>query len=159
MDSLTSLYNRRYFDLRLIEEASRAERGNQELSLMMIDFDDFKKYNDLYGHQTGDKLLKEVAAIITDSLRRSDMVFRYGGDEFSVLVPGCNLAKAEQIAKKIVAKVSESQFTSTEGETLDGVTISCGVANYEGRLEEFMKAADKCLIAAKEAGKDCVVIS
>ena len=90
IDSLTSLHNRRYFDLKLIEEASIADRDKQELSLMMIDFDNFKKYNDSYGHQTGDKLLKEVAAIIRNSLRRSDMVFRYGGDEFAVLVPGCN---------------------------------------------------------------------
>ena len=157
-DSLTSLYNRRYFDLKLIEEASRADRENQDLSLMMIDFDDFKKYNDSYGHKTGDNLLIEVASIITNSLRRSDMVFRYGGDEFAVLAPGCKANIAEQIANKIVSKVSETQFTSSDGKSIAGITISCGIAYYKGNLEDFMAAADTCLFAAKEAGKDCVVI-
>ena len=159
IDSLTSLYNRRYFDLRMIEESSRADRDKQELSLMMIDFDNFKHFNDSYGHQTGDKLLQEVAAIIKTSLRRSDMVFRYGGDEFAALVPGCNINKAEQIAKKFVTEISETQFKSSDEEYLDGVTVSCGVANYKGNLEEFMAAADNGLFAAKDAGRNCVVIS
>jgi diguanylate cyclase (GGDEF)-like protein len=158
-DSLTSLYNRRYFNLRLIEETSRADRDKQELCLIMIDFDNFKKYNDSYGHQTGDKLLQEVAAIIRNSLRRSDMVFRYGGDEFAVLVPGCNIVIAEQIAKKFGTRISETQFTSSAGNALDPITISCGIAHYEGNLEDFMAAADQCLLAAKEAGKNCVVLS
>jgi diguanylate cyclase (GGDEF)-like protein len=158
-DSLTSLYNRRYFDLRMIEESSRADRDKQELSLMMIDFDNFKHFNDSYGHQTGDKLLQEVAAIIKTSLRRSDMVFRYGGDEFAALVPGCNISKAEQIANKFVTEISETQFKSSDEQSLDGVTVSCGVANYKGNLEDFMTAADNCLFAAKDAGRNCVVIS
>jgi len=87
------------------------------------------------------------------------MVFRYGGDEFAVIVPGCPLVKAEQIAKTIGTTISETQFTSSSGDSLDKITISCGVAHYEGNLEDFMAAADKCLLAAKEAGKDCVVIS
>jgi len=159
IDSLTSLYNRRYFDLRLIEETSRTDRDKQELSLMMIDFDNFKHFNDSYGHQTGDKLLQDVAAIIKSSLRRSDMVFRYGGDEFAALVPGCNINKAEQIAKKFVTEVSETQFRSSDGESLDGVTVSCGVASYDGNLEDFITAADNCLFAAKDSGRNCVVIS
>lgn len=157
-DSLTSLFNRRYFDLKLIEEASRAERDQQDLSLLMIDFDNFKKYNDGYGHKTGDKLLQEVATIIKGSLRRSDMVFRYGGDEFAVLIPGCDKIITEQIANKIVTKISETQFTSADGKDLDGITISCGVAFYAGNLENFISVADKCLIGAKASGKDCVVI-
>jgi diguanylate cyclase (GGDEF)-like protein len=158
-DSLTSLYNRRYFDLRMIEESSRADRDKQELSLLMIDFDNFKHFNDSYGHQTGDKLLQEVAAIIKTSLRRSDMVFRYGGDEFAALVPGCNINKAEQIANKFVTEISETQFKSSDEQSIDGVTVSCGVANYEGNLEDFMAAADNSLFAAKDAGRNCVVIS
>jgi diguanylate cyclase (GGDEF)-like protein len=159
IDPLTSLFNRRYFDLKLVEEASLAEREKQDLSLMMIDFDDFKNYNDSYGHQTGDKLLQEVSAVIKGSLRRSDMVFRYGGDEFSVIVPGCNINTAERIANKIVTMISETRFKSFEGKDLDGITISCGVACYSGDLESFLGTADSCLFAAKEAGKNCVVIS
>ena len=126
---------------------------------MMIDFDNFKHFNDSYGHQTGDKLLQEVAAIIKTSLRRSDMVFRYGGDEFAALVPGCNINKAGQIAKIFVTEISKTQFKSSDEESLDGVTVSCGVANYEGNLEDFMAAADNSLFAAKDAGRNCVVIS
>ncbi len=125
----------------------------------MIDFDNFKHFNDSYGHQTGDKLLQEVAAIIKTSLRKADMVFRYGGDEFAALVPGCEINKAEQIAKKFVKEVSETQFKSAGGESINGITISCGVANYEGNLEDFMTVADSCLFAAKEAGRNCVIIS
>ena len=158
-DALTSLFNRRYFDLKLVEEASLAEREKQELSLMMIDVDEFKKYNDSYGHQTGDKLLQQLAATIRNSLRRSDMVFRYGGDEFAVLVPGCHMTIAEQIARKIVKRVSGTQFTSFGGKVLEEITISCGVASYTGDLDGFMAAADKCLFAAKDAGKNCVVVS
>ena len=158
-DSLTSLYNRRYFDLRLIEETSRSDKDKQELSLIMIDFDNFKHINDSYGHQTGDKLLQEVAAIIKTSLRRSDIVFRYGGDEFAALLPGCEINKAVQIANNLVTKVSEAQLSSSKGELLDGVTISCGIAKYKGNLESFIAEADNCLFAAKGAGRDCVVIS
>ena len=158
-DSLTALYNRRYFDLRLIEEAGRADRDKQDLTLMMIDLDNFKHYNDEHGHQTGDKLLQEVADIIKNSLRRSDMVFRYGGDEFAVLVPGCNLSKAKQLAEKLVIRVSETRFESVEGVPLGRITISCGIAQFDGNLEDFSRVADKCLLAAKETGKGRVAVS
>ena len=156
-DELTSLYNRRYFDLRLMEETSRSDRYEQELSLIMIDFDDFKRYNDIYGHQTGDKLLREMASLIRKSIRKSDMVFRYGGDEFAVLVLGCDIKKAELVAKKLVKKVSDHQFEDLEGQALEKITISCGVACYDGSLEEFVAEADKRLFAAKTAGKGLVV--
>ncbi len=158
-DSLTSLYNRRYFDLRLIEEATRADRDQVDLALIMIDFDDFKRYNDSYGHKTGDKLLQDVAAIINKSVRRSDTAFRYGGDEFAVLLPGCSVGIAERKAKRFVAQISDTQFSNPDGKTLEGITISCGIAAYQGQLDTFMSAADSCLLAAKAAGKDRVVVS
>lgn len=156
-DKLTSLYNRRYFDVRLMEEASRSDRYKQKLSLIMIDFDDFKRYNDVYGHQTGDKLLQEMANLIRNSVRKSDMVFRYGGDEFAVLVLGCDVKKAEHVAKELVKKVSNHQFEDLRGQALERITISCGVACYSGKLEEFVAEADKYLLAAKSAGKGLVV--
>ena len=156
-DDLTSLYNRRYFDLRLIEETSRSERYKQELSLIMVDFDDFKQHNDAYGHQTGDKLLREMAKLIRTSIRQSDMIFRYGGDEFAVLVPGCEITKAEHLAKGLVKRVSNHQFENLEGQPIEGITISCGVAFYEGSMEAFVTEADRCLFAAKNAGKGLVV--
>jgi diguanylate cyclase (GGDEF)-like protein len=156
-DELTSLYNRRSFDLRLIEETSRADRYKQELSLIMIDLDDFKRYNDTYGHQTGDKLLAELADMIRKSIRDSDSAFRYGGDEFAVLFPGCDIKNAEHIAQKLVEKVSTHQFKNVEGQRLDKVTISCGAAFYKGKLEAFVAEADKHLFAAKASGKGLTV--
>ena len=156
-DELTSLYNRRSFDLRLIEETSRADRYKQELSLIMIDLDDFKRHNDTYGHQTGDKLLKKLADMIQKSMRKSDSVFRYGGDEFAVLLPVCDIKNAEHVAQRLVEKVSIHQFKNVEGQRLDKVTISCGVACYKGKLEAFVAEADKHLFTAKTSGKGLVV--
>ncbi|MBW2640643.1 MAG: diguanylate cyclase [Deltaproteobacteria bacterium] len=156
-DELTSLYNRRSFDLRLIEETSRSDRYKQELSLIMIDLDDFKRYNDTYGHQTGDKLLKEVAYMIRKSIRESDSAFRYGGDEFAVLLPVCDIKNAEHVAQRLVEKVSIHEFKNIEGQRLGRVTISCGVACYKGKLEAFVAEADKHLFAAKTSGKGLII--
>lgn len=152
-DGLTALYNRRYFDSRLVEETSRSDRYKQELSLIMIDLDDFKKHNDTHGHQTGDKILLKMADLIRKSTRKSDMVFRYGGDEFAVLVPGCDLKKAEHLAIELGKKVSNYQFDTFDGQPLDRITISAGVACYNGNLEAFVTEADQHLLAAKSAGK------
>jgi diguanylate cyclase (GGDEF)-like protein len=142
-DELTSLYNRRYFDQRLIEETSRSDRYKQDLSLIMIEFDDFKQHNEAYGHQTGDKLLREMAKLIRTSIRQSDMIFRYGGDEFAVLVPGCEITKAEHLAKGLVNRVSNHQFENLKEQPIEGITISCGVASYEGSKKAFMAEADR----------------
>jgi diguanylate cyclase (GGDEF)-like protein len=152
-DGLTALYNRRYFDSRLVEEASRSDRYKQELSLIMIDLDDFKQYNDTYGHQTGDKILCEIADLMRKSTRRSDMVFRYGGDEFAVLVPGCNLKKAEHLANGLSKKVSNHRFRNMEGQPLDRMKVSFGVACYNGSLETFVAEADRRLFASKNDSK------
>ena len=156
-DELTSLYNRRYFDLRLAEESSRSDRYKQALSLIMIDFDDFKKHNDAHGHPTGDKLLRDMAGLIRQSVRKSDMVFRYGGDEFAVLVLGCEITKAEHVAKGLVQRVSNHQFKNLEGQPIERITISCGVACYGGSMESLVAEADRCLFAAKNTGKGLVV--
>jgi diguanylate cyclase (GGDEF)-like protein len=158
VDDLTALYNRRYFNLRLKEETNRADRYQQGLSLIMIDFDDFKQQNDIYGHQTGDKLLREVANLIRSSIRQTDLVFRYGGDEFAVLLLECDIRNSEHIAKELVKKVNTTQFESFEGKSLNKVTISCGVASYSGNMDEFVSEADKHLFEAKNAGKGLVSV-
>ena len=156
-DELTSLYNRRYFDQRLIEETSRSDRYKQDLSLIMIEFDDFKQHNEAYGHQTGDKLLREMAKLIRTSLRKSDVVFRYGGDEFAVLILGCELTKAKHVAKGLVKRVSNHPFENLDGKPIERITISCGVACYKGNMAAFVAEADKHLFAAKSAGRGQVV--
>lgn len=156
-DELTSLYNRRYFDLRLIEEVGRSERYQQELSLIMLDFDDFKQYNDTHGHPTGDKLLRDMGAFLSHTVRKSDIVFRYGGDEFVVLVPGCDIHMAKQLADKLVSEISQHPFKDLRGAVIGSVTVSCGVSRYDQDIDLFVAEADKHLYAAKNAGKNLVV--
>jgi diguanylate cyclase (GGDEF)-like protein len=156
-DELTSVYNRRYFDLRLIEEVGRSERYQQELSLIMLDFDDFKMYNDTHGHPTGDKLLRDMGAFLSQAVRKSDIVFRYGGDEFVVLVPGCDIRMAKQLADKLVSEVAQHPFEDLHGAVIGSVTVSCGVSRYAQDVDLFVAEADKHLYAAKSAGKNLVM--
>ncbi len=153
IDELTSMYNRRYFNLRLIEEVSRAERYNHCLSLIFIDLDKFKHYNDSLGHPAGDKLLQEFSLLIHQSIRQTDLAFRYGGDEFAILLPGCDVQMAEQVAHKLAKIVSRHEFEYLSGHSLERVTISYGVAGYSQSLEALVAEADKDLYAAKTAGK------
>lgn len=158
VDELTNLYNRRFFNQRLREESRRAQRYNQELSLIMIDMDDFKRINDTYGHQAGDRLLVAAGNLIRKSIRETDDVFRYGGDEFAALILNCGLSKAEQIAVKLVNKFSGFSFEDHSGKTLSGVTISCGVSSFDGDLDAFITKADRCLMKAKDGGKKAVSV-
>jgi diguanylate cyclase (GGDEF)-like protein len=95
--------------------------------------------------------------MIRKSIRESDSAFRYGGDEFAALLPGCDIKNAEHLAQRLVEKVSIHQFKNVDGKRLDKVTISCGVACYKGKLEAFVAEADKHLFAAKTSGKGLVV--
>jgi len=161
-DDLTTLYNRRHFRARLIEETSRAERYNHDLAIIMVDLDGFKAYNDTYGHLAGDKVLRELGILIRSSVRKSDTSFRYGGDEFAILCPECDLERAKLIAQKLVDLVENHSFDAegdAEGDAvpLEKVTVSCGVARYHQDLETFVHEADKCLLEAKKASGGSVV--
>lgn len=156
IDKLTQLYNRRFFDIRLMEETSRAVRYKKNLALILIDLDNFKIYNDDFGHPTGDKLLKEVSALIKAHTRNDDMSFRYGGDEFAILIPRCNINTATQIADKLVKLVAKHRFRAADGSDLGQITISCGVAVYREGQQGLVEMADDCLYAAKKAGNGLV---
>ena len=118
MDALTGLYNRRHFQERLDEEAGRAERDGHDLSLIMIDVDGFKQYNDDHGHPAGDRLLRNLGRLIKTSIRKTDLAFRYGGDEFAVLLPRCSVKDARGIAQKMVRSISSPAFIRLmEGES------------------------------------------
>ena len=157
IDKLTQLYNRRFFDTSLMEETSNAEKHKKDLSLVLIDLDNFKTYNDNFGHPTGDKLLKEISALIKSNIRNNDMAFRYGGDEFAILLPGCNINIATQIADKLVKHVARHHFRATDDSDLGPITISCGVSAHPEGQKGLLDMADDCLLAAKRAGKGLVM--
>ncbi len=155
-DDLTGLYNRRHFDLRLDEEIGRSERYGHDLALIMIDIDGFKQYNDILGHQAGDVLLTKISQLFRDNIRKTDIPFRYGGDEFAVILPECTIKGAESVANTLSEVVSGYAFDGMEKLPSDKVTISCGVTSYSKGMEDFAREADRLLYAAKNAGRGLV---
>jgi diguanylate cyclase (GGDEF)-like protein len=150
VDPLTEVYNLRFFHETLSREISRAERYSIPLSLLMIDVDDFKKYNDSFGHQAGNTLLKELAKIFIDSVRKSDMVFRYGGEEFCILLPHTGKGAVE-VARRILYLVRKNL----------PVTVSIGISTFPEDAkskEELIEKADIALYHAKKIGKNCVCL-
>jgi diguanylate cyclase (GGDEF)-like protein len=157
-DALTGLKNRRKFDEAIDSEWRRARRHKTPLSLLMIDADHFKTYNDTYGHQAGDQVLVGIAICISESVKRAgDCAVRYGGEEFAVLLPGTASADAMMIAETIRRKV---QGWSDEPEIS---TVSVGIASVTPQAgtdwADFVNAADKALYAAKAAGRNCCVLA
>lgn len=157
-DGLTGLYVRRYFDLRMAEEFSQAERYRRSFSLMLFDIDHFKKFNDTHGHQTGDLVLQQFAMLLTANTRRSDICCRYGGEEMAVILPETSLRDAASLAEKLCKTIRRHMFGGAGGEELH-VTSSIGVAAFREGLKdpaEIVKAADEALYRAKHAGRDRV---
>lgn len=156
-DALTGISNRRDMMDRLEIELARADRYGSVFSLAIFDIDDFKKVNDLYGHNVGDLVLKQVAAAFGDTLRRSDSCARWGGEEFLILFPETAAAEASLGAEKCRTAVAALSFES--GEARFAVTVSGGVCSYAsgGELGELLKGADQALYRAKAQGKNRVV--
>jgi diguanylate cyclase (GGDEF)-like protein len=157
-DSLTGLYNRRYFDELLIREEARAKRYPQQFSLLMIDIDDFKKFNDTYGHPCGDNILKTVAQILLRRIRNTDYVARYGGEEFCIIAPHTSKQNASVFASRIADIVAQEKFTLSDA-LKASVTVSIGVANFNDDAqtkEELIKKSDDAMYQAKKLGKNRV---
>jgi len=156
-DPLTGLHNRRYMEARLAEELSRSRRYDYPMSFMMIDIDDFKLYNDRNGHQAGDRALEIVAQGLRAALRKVDVASRYGGEEFSILLPQTDLNEAGVIADRIRRRVSETKFPYGNAQPLGSVTVSIGLSSYSAALdsaEAVIRAADRALYHAKSHGKN-----
>jgi len=156
-DGLTGLYNRRHFYQVLEAELARVARCNAELSLIMLDIDDFKVYNDTHGHLAGDRLLENLARLLTDLTRQVDTVARYGGEEFAVILPRTVKSGALALAERIRARVESQLGPGSHGE--GGITISAGVATHPldaATAEDLVHAADTALYQAKRAGKNKV---
>ncbi len=153
-DGLTGLYVRRYFDARLGHEVNRHRRYGGSFSLVMIDIDHFKKFNDTWGHQIGDAVLRETAKVVNGGLREVDLAARYGGEEMCVLLPETNLDGAMPVAERIRRSVEKHAVHGPKGPLQ--VTVSLGVAEYLEAMgpEELMRRADAALYHSKEAGRN-----
>jgi diguanylate cyclase (GGDEF)-like protein len=158
-DGLTKLHNHRYFQDHLTREIKRVSRTRQPLSLILLDIDDFKLLNDTHGHAAGDEVLMSLASIMNDSARESDLIARYGGEEFVILMPNTDLAGAVHLAEKIRIAVESTRLIIGDSMKPIEITISLGVALFDGNRREFFSEADRALYQAKATGKNCVIIA
>ena len=156
-DALTGLPNRRAFNERLNEEVRRSDRYQQALSLLMIDLTTFKHINDTYGHPVGDLVLKQVSACLRSSMRSSDFLARYGGDEFTVVLPKTDSKAAKWIARRLKDRVQSCQL-EIPGREETSISLEIGIASYPAQartVESLLKAADDNLYLVKEGGNSC----
>jgi diguanylate cyclase (GGDEF)-like protein len=159
-DGLTGLYNHRHFQDTLEKEIRRSEREGRELSLLLLDLDHFKQYNDRFGHTEGDAALRRVSSLVMKTIRSTDVAFRYGGEELAVLLPSCSKAQAADVAEKIREAVT--RFVYRPGRFGGKLTVSIGVATFpeDGRVARgLVDFADAALYAAKARGRDRVSLT
>ncbi|WP_297890288.1 diguanylate cyclase [Sulfurihydrogenibium sp.] len=158
-DSLTNLYNRRFITEFFMKELEKAKRFNYDVGLLIIDVDNFKKLNDTYGHQTGDIVLKKISNVFSNTVRDMDVVGRWGGEEFIVILPKSDKENTFKVAERIIKNIS-SEIISIEGGKLLYTTVSIGMAVFpeDGEnLDDLIKVADSKLYEAKKSGKNKVV--
>jgi diguanylate cyclase (GGDEF)-like protein/PAS domain S-box-containing protein len=159
-DALTGLYNVRYLDEYLPRELHRAARAGSPLCLAMLDLDHFKRLNDTLGHHAGDGMLRDVGALLSETLRQSDMAIRYGGEEFLVVLPDSSLANATQCMEQLRAEIKAIVIPEANGRVAP-MTVSVGVAmagEHGITAKELIRAADNALYSAKQGGRDRVVV-
>ena len=160
-DALTGLFNRRYMEESLEREILRASRAHSTIGILLLDIDHFKRYNDTFGHDAGDALLREVGSLLKKQVRGEDIPCRYGGEEFLLIMSGAPLDIARQRAERLREAVKQLRI-NFNGQPLGTVTISIGVAMYPEQgsdAESVLRSADKALYKAKESGRDRVVLA
>ncbi len=160
-DGLTALSNRKAFDDKLDYIRRRSDEEDQVFTLMMIDIDHFKSFNDTYGHQVGDQVLRLVAKTLTDGIKGKDFAARYGGEEFAIILPESNSVAGEVVGNALREAVAKKEVINRNtGNKLGRITMSVGVAQYHGdeSCESIIGRADKALYKAKETGRNKVVV-
>ncbi|MDF2178999.1 diguanylate cyclase [Aliiglaciecola sp. CAU 1673] len=160
VDGLTGLYNRRYWEECSAMEYKRCLRSQGKSSLVILDIDHFKKINDTYGHPTGDQVIRTLAKVVKDLIRETDLAGRYGGEEFTLLLPDTDIKAAELVAERI-RKAVEETIAEHEGEQIR-FTISVGVCEFNASFKDhraWLEQADKGLYKAKEGGRNRVVVT
>jgi two-component system cell cycle response regulator len=160
-DGLTQLYNYRYFKQQLIQEITRAKRHNTSVSITMIDIDYFKNYNDTHGHPAGDLVLKTIAELLRNNIRKIDVAARYGGEEFALILVQTDKQAAAFVANKIKNLIERQKFDYEETQPNGKLTISMGVATFPDDAltpDDMVKMADQRLYRAKKAGRNRVVL-
>jgi len=159
-DSLTGLYNRRHFDTKLSEELHRAVRQGYSIFLAFLDVDKFKEYNDTFGHQAGDNLLATIGKILLSSARKGvDWVFRYGGDEFAIIVTQATVEQATMVLSRIMKSYQECQFGETSLSFGMAKFTRCPDKTWPEDMRLLMQEADKALYAAKGEGRNRIIVS
>jgi diguanylate cyclase (GGDEF)-like protein len=160
-DPLTGLYNRRYLEEMLQRETRRAVRADCGLGVMMLDLDHFKNFNDTYGHDAGDAVLRETASFLAKSVRAEDIVCRFGGEEFLIILPMADLRASHARAERIRSRLRELTVMH-QGQSLGPITVSVGVAElpqHGTSPRELLEASDAALYCAKREGRDCVIVA
>lgn len=160
-DGLTRISNYRHFNQVLQLEIDRQHRYHRPLTLLMIDIDDFKKTNDRHGHLIGDLVLIKIAALLTAEIRGFDFVARYGGDEFTVILPEVSEKEALAVGQRIMKSIGQYEFKSPENEDIGKLSITIGIASFPkdaAAREELISRADQAMYAGKSAGKNCICI-
>jgi diguanylate cyclase (GGDEF)-like protein len=158
LDGLTGIFNRRFFELRIMEEIERARRYGTGMAVVMADIDQFKRLNDEFGHLLGDEVLRQVSSLFHQQLRKIDVVCRYGGEEFAILLTQTNAQQAVVIAEKLRRMVESFQFPGVPRR----VTISAGIAAFPAHgknRDDMIRAADDGLYAAKQLGRNRVCLT
>ncbi|AAZ68348.1 PleD family two-component system response regulator [Ehrlichia canis] len=159
-DPLTGCYNRRYFDMHFHNIINESLQKEKNLSLMILDIDHFKEVNDTFGHTVGDELLQQFKKRVSDNIRITDLLARFGGEEFVVILPDTTISTAEQIARRILTVIKDTPFKTSIGDI--NKTVSIGVVEVQksdvDNIKQLIDRADKCLYEAKNTGRNKVVI-
>jgi diguanylate cyclase (GGDEF)-like protein len=160
-DPLTGLFNRRYMEESFERELHRANRDGSTIGAIMLDLDHFKQFNDIFGHDGGDVILKEFSELLLARTRKEDIVCRYGGEEFLIILPGASQADTQSRAESLLGAV-RNIAVSSRGRELGPISASVGVAVYPkhgNTMASLIGAADEALYEAKARGRDCVILA